>query len=547
MLNFDVAIVGSGLAGLSTALKLADDKKIAIISKRTLSESSSQWAQGGIAASVSSVDSTDAHVNDTVVAGAGLCDESVTKFVTANSASALNWLTKMGVNFTKQANTSELHLTKEGGHSHRRIAHVADTTGSAIQSTLIEKVNNHPNITIFEDHIAVDLITNKKLNNIKTEQNICLGLYVLENTSGKVVTIQADVTVLATGGASKVYLYTTNPDVSTGDGISMAWRSGCRVANMEFVQFHPTCLFHPHEKSFLISEVLRGEGGILKLPNNKPFMHLYDVRGDLAPRDVVARAIDFEMKKRGIECVYLDISHKSKKFIMEHFPMIYERCLSLNIDISKDPIPVVPAAHYSCGGVMTDFNAQTDVDNLYAVGEAAYTGLHGANRLASNSLLECLVFSDAAVSHILAKHKAHREILPRWDASRVTDADEEVLITHTWNELRRFMWNYVGIVRTNKRLSRAMHRIDMLRDEVNEFYTNFKISNNLIELRNLLQVAELIVKSAISRKESRGLHFSKDFPETSNKKYITILEPANFVGAIEKKHTIKKEKSTSIG
>lgn len=547
MLNFNVVIIGSGLAGLSTAIKLADDKTVAIISKRSLSESSSQWAQGGIAASVAIEDSTESHVNDTITAGAGLCDETVTRFVAARSTSALKWLTKMGVNFTKQANTSDLHLTKEGGHSHRRIAHVADTTGAAIQSTLIEKVKNHPNITIFEDHIAVDLITRDKLDNAKDKDNACLGLYVLENTSGNVITIRADVTVLATGGASKVYLYTTNPDVSTGDGISMAWRSGCRVANMEFVQFHPTCLFHPHEKSFLISEVLRGEGGILKLPNNKPFMHLYDKRGDLAPRDVVARAIDFEMKKRGIECVYLDISHKSKAFILEHFPMIYERCLSLNIDISKDPIPVVPAAHYSCGGVMTDFNAQTDINNLYAIGEVAYTGLHGANRLASNSLLECLVFSDAAVSHILSQHRVHKEILPTWDESRVTDADEEVLITHTWNELRRFMWNYVGIVRTNKRLSRAMHRMHMLRDEVNEFYTNFKISNNLIELRNLLQVAELIVESAISRKESRGLHFSKDFPKTSDKKYITILEPRNFVHGADQKHAIKKEKETAIG
>ncbi len=547
MLNFNVVIIGSGLAGLSTAIKLADDKTVAIISKRSLSESSSQWAQGGIAASVAIEDSTESHVNDTITAGAGLCDETVTRFVAARSTSALKWLTKMGVNFTKQANTSDLHLTKEGGHSHRRIAHVADTTGAAIQSTLIEKVKNHPNITIFEDHIAVDLITRDKLDNAQDKDNACLGLYVLENTSGNVITIRADVTVLATGGASKVYLYTTNPDVSTGDGISMAWRSGCRVANMEFVQFHPTCLFHPHEKSFLISEVLRGEGGILKLPNNKPFMHLYDKRGDLAPRDVVARAIDFEMKKRGIECVYLDISHKSKAFILKHFPMIYERCLSLNIDISKDPIPVVPAAHYSCGGVMTDFNAQTDINNLYAIGEVAYTGLHGANRLASNSLLECLVFSDAAVSHILSQYRVHEEILPPWDESRVTDADEEVLITHTWNELRRFMWNYVGIVRTNKRLSRAMHRIHMLRDEVNEFYTNFKISNNLIELRNLLQVAELIVESAISRKESRGLHFSKDFPKTSDKKHITILDPTNFVHRADEKHAIKKEKETAIG
>ena len=383
------------------------------------------------------------------------------------------------------------------------------------------------------------MITSKKLDPQNSKNNTCLGLYVLENDSGHVITMHANVTVLATGGASKVYLYTTNPDVSTGDGISMAWRSGCRVANMEFVQFHPTCLFHPHEKSFLISEALRGEGAILKLPDNTPFMHLYDDRADLAPRDIVARAIDYEMKKRGLDCVYLDISHKSKKFIVDHFPMIYERCLLNNIDISKDPIPVVPAAHYSCGGIMTDLHAQTDIKNLYAIGEVAYTGLHGANRLASNSLLECLVFSNAAVKDILSRNVSHKKKLPSWDESRVTDADEEILITHTWNELRRFMWNYVGIVRTNKRLYRALHRINMLRDEVNEFYTNFKISNNLIELRNLLQVSELIVESAISRKESRGLHFSKDFPKTSSKKNITILKPINFYSILDKQFEIK--------
>ena len=539
MINFDVVIVGSGLAGLSTAIKLASDKKIAIISKGSLDESSSQWAQGGIASSTAKFDSYESHIKDTNIAGAGLCDEKVTDFVAKESTSVLEWLIKMGVNFTKQSNNSSLHLTKEGGHTKRRIAHVADATGSAIQTTLIEKIKNHPNISIFENYIAVDLITTKKLNNSASKDNTCLGIYVLENETGRVITIQSNITVLATGGASKVYLYTTNPDVSTGDGISMAWRSGCRVANMEFVQFHPTCLFHPHEKSFLISEALRGEGGILKLPDGTPFMHLYDERADLAPRDIVARAIDFEMKKRGFECVYLDISHRSEKFILEHFPMIYKRCLSNNIDITKDPIPVVPAAHYSCGGVMTNLNAQTDIKNLYAIGEVAYTGLHGANRLASNSLLECLVFSNAAVKDILSKEVFHKEKLPSWDESRVTDSDEEVLITHTWNELRRFMWNYVGIVRTNKRLFRAMHRINMLNDEVNEFYTNFKISNNLIELRNLLQVAELIVESAISRKESRGLHFSKDFPHTSNEKTITILKPTNFYSILDKKRDMK--------
>lgn len=539
MINFDVVIVGSGLAGLSTALKLADHKKIAIISKRSLDDSSSQWAQGGIASSANSLSHTS-HLKDTLIAGAGLCDEDTTHFVTQNSSKALEWLIKMGVNFTKEINNSNLHLTQEGGHSQRRIAHVDDTTGSAIQSTLIEKIKKHTNITIFEDHIAVDLITSQKLNQNATN-NICHGLYVLSNESGRIMTMSSNFVVIASGGASKVYLYTTNPDVSTGDGISMAWRSGCRVANMEFIQFHPTCLFHPHEKSFLISEVLRGEGAILKLSDGTPFMNHYDERGELAPRDIVARAIDFEMKKRGIDCVYLDISHKPLSFIKKHFPMIFKRCLALNIDISKDPIPVVPAAHYSCGGVMTNLSAQTDITNLYAVGEVAYTGLHGANRLASNSLLECLVFSDAAVKDILSKNLSLKAILPKWDESRVTDADEEILITHTWNELRRFMWNYVGIVRTNKRLYRAMHRIKMLRDEVNEFYTNFKISNNLVELRNLLQVAELIIESAISRKESRGLHYSKDFPKTSDKKSITILKPPNPYNIKQKKHDVKRK------
>ncbi|MFZ8943395.1 MAG: L-aspartate oxidase [Methylophilaceae bacterium] len=536
MLNFDVVIIGSGLAGLSTALKLADKKKIAIISKRQLIDSSSHWAQGGIASTSSSEDSVDKHVSDTLAAGADLCDEQVVRFVSEHSPAAIQWLQNIGVDFTKQATNNLLHFTQEGGHTVRRIAHVADTTGKAVQSVLIQKVLAHPNIRIFEDHIVVDLITNKKIDLSETGKNECLGMYVLENFSGKVSTIRSGVTILASGGASKVYLYTTNPDVSTGDGMAMAWRAGCRLANMEFIQFHPTCLFHPKEKSFLISEALRGEGAVLKLPNNKPFMHLYDARGDLAPRDIVARAIDYEMKKRGIECVYLDITHRTKSFIMDHFPTIYERCLKLNIDISKEQIPVVPAAHYSCGGVITKLNGETDIKNLYAIGEVAYTGLHGANRLASNSLLECLVFAEQAAQNILAQPGHCKSDLPQWDESRVTDADEEVLITHTWNELRRFMWNYVGIVRTNKRLSRAMHRINMLRDEVQEFYQNFRISNNLIELRNLLQVAQLIVESAIERKESRGLHYSRDFPNKSAEKKITVLTPDNFNGERFKKN-----------
>ena len=541
MFNFDVVIIGSGLAGLSTALKLADKKKIAIISKRQLIDSSSHWAQGGIASTASNEDSVDQHVADTLISGADLCDEKVVRFVSENSPAAIQWLADAGVDFTKQPKNNALHFTQEGGHTVRRIAHVADTTGKAVQSVLIQKILSHPNITIFEDHIVVDLITSNKLELANQLKNTCLGLYVLNNATGAVTTFQSDVTILASGGASKVYLYTTNPDVSTGDGMAMAWRAGCRLANMEFIQFHPTCLFHSKEKSFLISEALRGEGAILKLPNNKPFMHLYDARADLAPRDIVARAIDFEMKKRGLECVYLDMTHRTKSFIMDHFPSIYERCLKLNIDISREQIPVVPAAHYSCGGVMTDLHGETDIKNLYAVGETAYTGLHGANRLASNSLLECLVFSEQAAHHILANKDHHQTALPQWDESRVTDADEEVLITHTWNELRRFMWNYVGIVRTNKRLSRAMHRINMLRDEVQEFYRNFRISNNLIELRNLLQVAQLIVESAIARKESRGLHFSRDYPNKNVEKKITVLTPENFNG-----EKFKKNKKLSI-
>ena len=414
--------------------------------------------------------------------------------------------------------------------------HAADATGHAIQTTLSEKVRTHPNICLLENHIAVDLITTRKVTQTKIEQaddNSCLGAYVLDNHTGKVITIAAQNTILATGGAGKVYLYTTNPDVSTGDGMAMAWRAGCRMANMEFIQFHPTCLFHPHAKSFLISEVVRGEGGLLKLADGTRFMPEYDVRAELAPRDIVARAIDFEMKKRGLDCVYLDISHKPLAFIMEHFPNIYRRCLELGIDMSKAPIPVVPAAHYICGGVMTDDKGRTDIKNLYAVGETACTGLHGANRLASNSLLECLVFGHTAAEDILSQPTKLSPQLPYWDESRVTDADEEVLITHTWDELRRFMWNYVGIVRTDKRLSRALHRIHMLRNEVHEFYSNFKVSNDLIELRNLLQVAELIVESAIARKESRGLHFSKDHPNLDADAIPTVLVPSNYYSLLD--------------
>lgn len=539
MQQYDVLIIGSGLAGLSLALRTAQHKKICLVSKRSINDSASNWAQGGIAAVLNDGDSIDAHIQDTLIAGAGLCDAAVTKKVVEHGKETVEWLIEQGVSFTREPDDSGYHLTREGGHSQRRIIHSADATGHAVQVTLAEKVRQHPNITLLENHIAVDLITTQKVKNkntAATDINACLGAYVLDNTTGKVITIGAQNTILATGGAGKVYLYTTNPDVSTGDGMAMAWRAGCRVANMEFIQFHPTCLFHPHAKSFLISEVVRGEGGILKLPDGTRFMPEHDPRAELAPRDVVARAIDFEMKKRGLDCVYLDISHKSREFIQKHFPNIYRRCLELGIDISEAPIPVVPAVHFMCGGVMTDDVGRTDIEHLYAIGETACTGLHGANRLASNSLLECLVFGQAAAEDILNQTARSIPTLPYWDESRVTDADEEVLISHTWDELRRSMWNYVGIVRTDKRLSRALHRIHMLRDEVHEFYSNFKISNDLIELRNLLQVAELIVRSAMERKESRGLHYSKDHPDTDIEAIPTVLEPSNYYSLLDGAH-----------
>jgi L-aspartate oxidase len=546
MQQFDVLIIGSGLAGLTIALRTATHKKVCLVSKRSINDSASDWAQGGIAAVLNDEDSIENHVQDTLIAGGGLCDEAVTTMVAEHAKEAVEWLIEQGVGFTRDHDNSSFHLTREGGHSHRRIIHAADTTGHAVQMTLSEKVKQHPNITVMENHIAVDLITARKLNvnhnletklqpdDYNTDANACLGAYVLDKSTGKVITIAAQNTILATGGAGKVYLYTTNPDISTGDGIAMAWRAGCRVANMEFIQFHPTCLFHPHAKSFLISEAVRGEGGLLKLADGTRFMFEHDERLELAPRDVVARAIDFEMKKRGLDCVYLDISDKPLSFIQSHFPNIYQRCLSFGIDISTTPIPVVPAAHYTCGGVMTDDKGRTDIKNLYVIGESACTGLHGANRLASNSLLECLVFGQTAAEDILSQPTKPSPQLPYWDESRVTDADEEVLITHTWDELRRFMWNYVGIVRTDKRLSRALHRIHMLRDEVNEFYSNFKISNDLIELRNLLQVAELIVESAISRVESRGLHYSKDHPNTELEPIPTVLEPLNYYSLLDR-------------
>lgn len=521
--QFDVLIIGSGAAGLTLALSLPAHLRIAIASKNSLDAGSTRWAQGGVAAVLDGNDSIDAHVADTLNAGAGLCHEPAVRFTVEHSAAAIQWLIDLGVPFT-QDSPDHFHLTREGGHSARRIIHAADATGQAIFDTLLSQALARPNLHFLQNYIAVDLITRNKLG---VEGSGCVGAYFLNNETDEVEVLAAHAVALATGGASKVYLYTSNPDGNSGDGIAMAWRAGCRVANMEFNQFHPTCLYHPKAKSFLITEAVRGEGGKLLLPDGKPFMHKFDERGELAPRDIVARAIDHEMKRLGADCLFLDISHKGKDFILEHFPTIYERCLSFGIDISQEPIPIVPAAHYTCGGVVTDTRGRTDIEKLYAIGEVACTGLHGANRLASNSLLECLVFARAAAADIVAHTDFTQSLpsIPAWDASLVKDSDEDVVISHNWDELRRFMWDYVGIVRTNKRLLRAKHRVRLLREEIHEFYANYRVSHNLLELRNLVDVADVIIRSALLRKESRGLHFSRDYPQTLPRAFDTVMTP----------------------
>ena len=525
--NFDVLVIGSGAAGLSVALNLPKQARIAVISKGELKDGSTWYAQGGIAAVLDSQDSIEAHVKDTLEAGAGLCHPDAVEFTVKNSKSAIDWLIKLGVDFTKQADGSDYHLTREGGHSHRRIIHSADATGRAVHSTLTEQARAAKNIEIFTNHLAIDLIRQASpgISNYR-----CSGAYVYNEEDDSVIAFSAKAVVLATGGASKVYLYTSNPDGASGDGIAMAWRAGCRIANMEFNQFHPTCLFHPNAKSYLVTEALRGEGAKLRLPSGEQFMHRFHELGELAPRDVVARAIDHEMKRLGSDCVFLDISHQPRAFLEEHFPTAMKRCAEFGIDIAKEAIPVVPAAHYTCGGVVVNDQGQTDLEGLYAIGETSFTGLHGANRMASNSLLECIVYAHSAAKSIAKRlSKTPAAIAPApWDESRVTDSDEDVVISHNWDELRRFMWDYVGIVRTHKRLERATHRIKLLQKEIQEYYSNYKISGDLIELRNLATVAELIIRSANQRKESRGLHYSLDHPNVSSIAQDTVIVPMNY-------------------
>ncbi len=525
--HFDVIIVGSGGAGLSLALSLPEHFNIAVLAKSTLTDASTFYAQGGVAAVLDEMDSLEQHIDDTMIAGAQLCEMDAVKQTVEGGKPSVDFLLKHGVQFTLDEQ-EQLHLTREGGHSQRRIIHAADATGRAISTTLVQRAQEKQNIHIFENYIAIDLICSKKLGH--AGENRALGLYALDEHTEQVHTFLAPFTALACGGAMKAYLYTSNPDIATGDGIAMAYRAGCRVANMEFNQFHPTCLYHPQARSFLITEAMRGEGAYLRLPDGERFMLRFDERAELAPRDIVARAIDYEIKRLGIRHVWLDITHKDEGFIKEHFPTLYARLLELGIDITKEMIPVVPAAHYTCGGVVVDENSQTDIAGLYAIGETSYTGLHGANRMASNSLLECFVYGMSAAKHIQENFKANQSIpeVPAWDDSQVTNPDEDVVILQNWDELRQTMWNYVGIVRTTKRLERALHRIEMLKKEITEYYQDYQVSKNLIELRNLVLVSEMIVRCAMQRKESRGLHYTLDYPEQLPELRKTVLIPPSF-------------------
>lgn len=524
---FDAIVIGSGAAGLTAALNLAATARVAVLAKGDLAAGSTAWAQGGIAAVLDAGDTVEAHVEDTMVAGAGLNHRASVEYVAANASAAIDRLAELGVPFNPGETVSERwHLTREGGHSHRRIVHVDDATGWAVSQALIKAAQANPNITLVPHMAAIDLITHRHVVGTRFPARRCHGVYALDTKKRRVVAFTAPATVLATGGASRVYLYSTNPDGATGDGIAMAWRAGCRVSNMEFNQFHPTCLYHPRVRNFLITEAARGEGGHLKLPDGTRFMDRYDERKELAPRDVVARAIDAEMKRLGLDHVDLDLTHLGADFVRAHFPTIHARLLELGIDCTAQPIPVVPAAHYSCGGVMVDLKGRTDLDGLWAAGEVTQSGLHGANRLASNSLLECLVFGQAVADDILGRPRSEEMPAIRpWDESRVTDSDEEVVIAHNWDELRRTMWDYVGIVRTDKRLERAAHRVKTLRKEVQDYYGNFRVTADLIELRNLVAVADLIVRSARARKESRGLHYSTDHPRLAAAASDTVLDP----------------------
>jgi L-aspartate oxidase len=528
--DYDFIIVGSGAGGLSAALHASEHGNVAIITKRGTLDSNSNWAQGGIACVTSELDSIEEHVSDTLIAGAGLCNEAAVRTIVTEGPARIAELVKWGVDFDQREASDghlEFDLTREGGHSQRRVLHAADATGRELTEKLLAAVKARPNITIYENHFAIDLITTAKLGFV-TEDRV-LGLYVLNEATHEVVTFRSDRIVLSTGGCGRVYLYTTNPRIATGDGVAMAWRAGASIANMEFIQFHPTCLYHPQKRSFLITEAMRGEGARLIDNQGNEFMHKYDPRGSLAPRDIVARAIDSEIKRTGGPCVYLDISHRPAEFILSHFPNIYKACLEVDIDITKQPIPVVPAAHYQCGGVVTDVNGATRIRGLCAVGEVGCTGLHGANRLASNSLLECLVISHRAVDHLLRKMPIGKEaeqtyILPPWQSGEAVDNDELVVIYHNWDEIRRLMWDYVSILRTTKRLQRAAARLRNLKREVQEFYWNFRITSELLELRNLVETASLIVECAIRRHESRGLHFTLDYPEKD-----LVREPADTV------------------